>query len=338
MAHKTADNTKLGLLVTAGVVILVVSLYLIGKNQSLFGSTFHLRARFANVNGLMAGNNIRYSGIQAGTVNKITIINDTTIEVDLLIEDEMKPFIRKNALVSIGNEGLMGNKVINITPSRFPADPVDEGALLITKSQIGTDDMLNTLSSTNDNVEIISGNLITTVNRINESKALWRILNDTTLSDGLRLSMHNLQIATENINEMSVSLLALIKDAKNGNGAVGAIIANDTVTQNLKSAVANINAASKESVEVLAKLDSIASVTHRSIDNGNGIVHALLKDPSMVKSVNTSLSNVERGTAAFEESMKALKNNFLFRGYFRKLDKLKNKARKAATDTSHKQN
>jgi len=336
MANKTTDNIKLGLLVTAGVIILVVSLYLIGKNQSLFGSTFHLRARFTNVNGLMAGNNIRYSGIQAGTVNKITIINDTTIEVDLLIEDEMKPFIRKNALVSIGNEGLMGNKVINITPSRIPADPVEEGELLLTKNLLVTDDMLNTLSNTNDNVEVISGNLITTVNRINESRALWRILNDTTLSDGLRLSMHNLQIATENINEMSVSLLAVIKDAKSGNGAVGAIIANDTLANNLKAAVANINAASKESVAVLAKLDSIASVTHRSIENGNGVVHALLKDPAMVKSVNTSLNNVEKGTVAFEESMQALKNNFLFRGYFRKVEKRKNKVRKSVTDTTHK--
>ncbi len=336
MANKSADSIKLGLLVTAGVFLLVVSLYLIGKNQSLFGSTFHLRARFTNVNGLMAGNNIRYSGIQAGTVNKITIINDTTIEVDLLIEDEMKPYIKKNALVSIGNEGLMGNKVINITPSRFTADPVDEGELLMTKTQMITDDMLSTLSNTNDNVEVISGNLITTVNRINESKALWRILNDTTLSDGLRISMHNLQIATENINEMSVSLLAVIKDAKAGNGAAGAIIANDTVARNIKAAVANINAASKESVEVLAKLDSIASVTHRNIENGNGVVHALLKDPAMVKSVNTSLNNVEKGTAAFEESMQALKNNFLFRGYFRKLEKRNNRARKSTTDTTHK--
>jgi phospholipid/cholesterol/gamma-HCH transport system substrate-binding protein len=135
---------------------------------------------------------------------------------------------------------------------------------------------------------------------------------------------------------MSVSLLAVIKNAKSGNGAVGAIIANDTLANNLKAAVANINAASKESVAVLAKLDSIASVTHRSIENGNGVVHALLKDPAMVKSVNTSLNNVEKGTVAFEESMQALKNNFLFRGYFRKVEKRKNKVRKSVTDTTHK--
>ena len=108
------------------------------------------------------------------------------------------------------------------------------------------------------------------------------------------------------------------------------------MANNLKAAVANINAASKESVEVLAKLDSIATVTHRSIENGNGVVHALLKDPAMVKSVNTSLNNVEKGTAAFEESMQALKKNFLFRGYFRKLEKRKNKVRKSVTDTTHK--
>jgi phospholipid/cholesterol/gamma-HCH transport system substrate-binding protein len=56
----------------------------------------------------------------------------------------------------------------------------------------------------------------------------------------------------------------------------------------------------------------------------------------MVKSVNTSLNNVEKGTAAFEESMQALKNNFLFRGYFRKLEKRNKNVKKSVTDTTHK--
>lgn len=328
MANKTGENVTLGFFVAAGVVVLIVSLYLIGKNQSMFGSTFHLRARFQNVNGLMAGNNIRFSGIQAGTVNKITVINDTTIEVDLLIEKEMQPFIRDNALVNIGNEGLMGNKVINIIPSGYPGGVITEGALLVSKSTPYPDDMMQTLSLTNDNVEVLSGDLVSTVRRINESKVLWQILNDTTLSEGLRVSMSNLRAATVNINNLSASLNSVISDARAGKGTAGALIADDSVATHMKQAISNINNASKESLEVLTKLDSIVSQTQTDLSHGNGIANALLKDPLMVEKVNSSIENIQKGTTSFQESMEALKHNFLIRGYFKKQEKKKSKSEK----------
>ena len=84
MKKNSINNIKLGIFIIAGLFILVVSLYLIGKNQHFFGSNFVLKARFHNVEGLMPGNNVRFSGIQCGTVKDIEIINDTTIEVTML--------------------------------------------------------------------------------------------------------------------------------------------------------------------------------------------------------------------------------------------------------------
>jgi phospholipid/cholesterol/gamma-HCH transport system substrate-binding protein len=325
MEKRTGYNVTLGFFVASGILILVISLYLIGKNQSMFGSTFHLRARFKNVNGLMAGNNIRYSGIQAGTVNKIAVINDTTIEVDLLIEEEMQPFIRDNAQVSIGNEGLMGNKVVNIIPAPIPGNPIQPGSLLRTAVAVSTDDMMNTLSSSNNNIEVISAGLVQTVNRINESKVLWQILNDTTLPGNLRTSMASLQQATANINRLSADLTAVVSDARAGKGAAGVLLADEQVADQLKQAVANINKASGETVMVLKRLDSIAALTQRGLKEGKGMAHALLDDPAMVTQVKTSLGNVEKGTAAFEQSMEALKHNFLTRGYFKKQEKRRKK-------------
>src|SRR6185312_5708238 len=116
MAKQSINNIKLGVFVIAGLLVIIVSLYLIGKNQSLFGSSFTVRARFKNIGGLMPGNNVRFAGIQAGTVKSIKIINDSTVEVSFLIEKKVKPYIHKNSFVTIGTEGLMGNKVLNITP------------------------------------------------------------------------------------------------------------------------------------------------------------------------------------------------------------------------------
>ena len=85
MVKKIVNNVKLGVFVVSGLAFLVLLLFMIGKNKSLFGSSYLLKAKFENVQGLIPGNNVRYSGIQAGTVKTIKIINDTTIEVSMMI-------------------------------------------------------------------------------------------------------------------------------------------------------------------------------------------------------------------------------------------------------------
>ena len=71
MAKKqTISNLKLGAFVLAGVAFLILLLFMLGKNQNLFGNTYILKATFDNAQGLLVGNNVRYSGIQVGTVKK----------------------------------------------------------------------------------------------------------------------------------------------------------------------------------------------------------------------------------------------------------------------------
>jgi phospholipid/cholesterol/gamma-HCH transport system substrate-binding protein len=79
MAKQGLNNIKLGAFVLGGLLFLVLLLYMIGKNRSLFGSTYELKVQFENVQGLVAGNNVRFAGIQAGTVKQINILNDTVI-------------------------------------------------------------------------------------------------------------------------------------------------------------------------------------------------------------------------------------------------------------------
>ncbi len=130
MAKKIISNVKLGVFVLAGLLFLVILLYMIGKNRNLFGSNYVLKARFENIQGLVAGNNVKFAGIQAGTVKSINIINDTLIEVTMVIEKRMSKIIHKNAIASISTEGLVGNKVLNITPSKIPAELAVENDIL----------------------------------------------------------------------------------------------------------------------------------------------------------------------------------------------------------------
>ncbi len=68
MNNAASRNIRLGIFVIAGLAFLITVLYMVGEKRSLFGSTIKISAQFYNVNGLMAGNNVRFSGVNVGTV------------------------------------------------------------------------------------------------------------------------------------------------------------------------------------------------------------------------------------------------------------------------------
>jgi len=109
MNKESGFTWKLGMFVILGLVLFVFTIYFVGRQKNLFGSTFHLRAQFRTVSGLREGNNVRFSGINLGTVNDIELITDTLVMVDLLVKREVQQFIKKDATASIGSDGLMGD-------------------------------------------------------------------------------------------------------------------------------------------------------------------------------------------------------------------------------------
>lgn len=318
MEKQITSNIKLGLFVIIALLILVFSLYMIGRNKSFFGSNFEIKAQFRNVNGLMRGNNVRFSGIQAGTVKDIVIINDTTIEVIMLIDKHTKNYIHKNSFASIGSEGLMGNKIINIIPNPTLAPVIEEGDMLLTHRELNVDDMLETLDKTNNNVAIISEDLISTVKRFNNSVVIWGLLEDSSVAKNIKLSLENIHQASSNLNNMSAELNTAVQNISQGKGLLGVLLKDPETATNLKDAVKQINDVSHSANTIALKLNNLVSATDTNINNGKGVITALMKDTAIVQQLQNSLDNIEKGTAAFNEDMEALKHNFLLRGYFRK--------------------
>ncbi len=328
MANKTINNTKLGGFVLAGLIFLVLLLYMIGKNQHLFGDTYLLKARFENIQGLVTGNNVRYAGIQTGTVKEINILDDTTIEVSMVIEKKMLHIIKKNAIASIGTEGFVGNKLVNIYPSREPAATAAEGDILFSKKSVSTDDILQTLSKTNGDISVIAAELKKTVQRLNNSSALWNLLNDQSIPADIKLALSNIRTAATRANDMAGSFQAVAADIKNGKGSAGMLLKDSSVAQNLNEAILKIKSVGGQADSLIEEVNELVAGIRNDKDTGTGALHALFKDSAIVIKINSSLDNIQKGTDGFNQNMEALKHNFLFRGYFKKLEKQKQKESK----------
>jgi phospholipid/cholesterol/gamma-HCH transport system substrate-binding protein len=70
-SHTQQFKVRLGLFVIGGIALFVLAIFIIGKQKNLFNPVFKVTTTFYNVSGLQVGNNIRFSGINVGTVNNI---------------------------------------------------------------------------------------------------------------------------------------------------------------------------------------------------------------------------------------------------------------------------
>lgn len=321
MKKKSTDNIKLGVFVLSALFFLILLLYMIGKNSNMFGSNFILKARFENVQGLKAGNNIRYAGIDVGTVKSVYFINDTIMEVKMIIDKKAKNIIKKNALVFIGTDGLVGNKVVNILAMKTDAPYAVEGDILPSKKPIDTDEMMRTLNKTNNQVSKIAEDFSITINKLNNSQGLWKLLNDRTIADNISNASIQVNKSSYKINEIANKINDIADELKNGEGTLPKLINDKKLADSFTVAINNFKNAAHEITEAGKEINQSVALISKEVNEGQGSIHAILKDTGISLLLKNSMQNIETGSKGFSDNMDALKHSFFFRGYFRKLEK-----------------
>ncbi|MEQ9593035.1 MAG: MlaD family protein [Cyclobacteriaceae bacterium] len=318
MEKSKKRTLQLGIFVFVSALILIVTVYLIGQKEDMFSSTFNIRVQFGNVNGLQAGNNVRLSGINVGSVLSVTILNDSTIEVVMRIRENVRMHIKKDAVATIGTDGLMGNMLVNISPGDGRAPIVEDGDVLETYSRIKTDDMLETLTTTNENAAMLTADLLEIVQDIKNGKGtVSYLLTDSSLKGQVTITMNNLRIASERTNQLLTELQQISKSVAEGQGLAGWIISDTTTQTKIAAALQNLEDAS---TQVKSTADSL-NMLMTEFASGEGIIPALMTDTAMVNDLRATLSNLNMGTAKFNEDMEALQHHFLFKKYFKDQEK-----------------
>ncbi|MBK6619560.1 MAG: MCE family protein [Saprospirales bacterium] len=200
--HTQNFKVRLGLFVIIGLAIFVFAIFIIGKQKHLFDPVFKVTSTFYNVSGLQVGNNVRFSGINVGTVDNIAIINDSTVRVDLLIKQSVKKFIRQDCGVAIGSEGLIGDRLVIVTQGSGDSPMVKNGQELESVEPIETDAIMASLRVTAGYAEVVTEQLAEIMVKINSgSGTLGRLIQDTTIAQNLDQTMLNLRRSSKGLDE-----------------------------------------------------------------------------------------------------------------------------------------
>lgn len=206
MKTTAGQKVKIGGFIVAGLIVLLLGIFFIGNQKSLFSSTFNVNGLFKNVNGLQVGNNVRFAGINIGVVDGIDIVNDTTVKVTLTINDNVKKFIKKDAKMSIGSDGLMGDKLIVIGPGTSDAG-VNNGDKLATVNPLDMDKVINKLTKIADNAAVITEGLGGIVNKVNSGQgSLGRLLNSDKMAKSLESTVSQARTTMANVHKTTTTL------------------------------------------------------------------------------------------------------------------------------------
>ncbi len=325
MEKTNVQKFNLGLFIVISTLLLIAAIYYIGNKQNFFGKTFRISAVFNNVSGLQLGNNVRYSGINVGTVKNIVMINDTTICIDMVIEEKILEHIKKNAVATIGSDGLVGSMIINIIPSNNPSSPILAGDTIASYSKISTNDMLSTLNKTNENAALLTVDLLKITTAINKGRGtLGLLINDSLMASDLKESLRNIKIISFNTTK-TINVLNAIISSVNYDQSLAAVLLSDSISAiKVKSIITNLENSSNEIDSVISNLNDVIL----DFRNGEGTLNYIVNDTILVKNIDETMKNIKEGSILLNEDLEALKHSFLLRGYFKKLEKEKLKEEK----------
>ena len=245
MNKESGYQWKLGMFVIIGLVLFVTTIYFVGKQKNLFGSTFELTAKFNSVNGLDIGNNVRFSGINIGTVEEIEFLTDTSVVIKLVIKEEVRKYIKKDAIASISSDGLMGDKVLIISSGKNSNVIVEDDDNIASKQAIEMDDLMVSVKKSVDNAGVITAELAQFSSSMNNGNgALSRLVSDEEFGNSIKKMVTNLENSSNEFSKFTVKM-------NNGKGALSKLVSDEKMGLMIDSTMTNVKTGTKGLNEVI---------------------------------------------------------------------------------------
>lgn len=308
---KKARNIRVGIFALLGLISLIIGVFVIGNKENLFSKTLGLRTTFQSVQGLKNGAAVVLSGIQIGTVRNVILITkqDTPhVRVEFVIKEKYKEFIRTSTIASIGQQGLVGDKILELLPGEHSANLVLDGDSIPSTPPIDYLAMVDEAKKIVKNSEGITASLDTLFNRFRRGEGT---LGKFLTNDSAYRSFVNVSASAEQLMKNTTDQFSTL--TKNINKTT------ESVTANLNSTVKSVD-------NITKNVDGITVETKRiitDIGDAKGTLGALLYDRSLYDSLETlsgtmtqAVSSAGYAAREFGVNMRGLRGHWLLGGMF----------------------
>ncbi len=323
MRQSKNRQLKVGLLVSAGVLLFIMGVYYLGSKQNLFSSSITVRSYFYDVEGLTEGNKVRFGGINVGTVSEIQIVSDSAIQVKFTIDKDVQEFIKKDSRVEIGQEGIMGNKVIRINPGSANTGSITENGELQSVRTVDFEEILKEARSIIREGRLFATNLKEMSEKMNRGEGdLAKLLNDSSITTSLSQTGKELLAISRQVNQIT-------RKVNEGQGDLGKLLNDTSITYGTVRTLHKLDLIS-------ARLDTFAHellIFGNEINHGNGLIQRMVHDSLMAVKVDTGLVLINNGVREVAAAAKAIRKSWLLN-----LFQGRNNGKDKTTPAKHREN
>jgi phospholipid/cholesterol/gamma-HCH transport system substrate-binding protein len=319
------SELRVGLLVLIAIAVLVVLILNASGEINPFKSHLHLRARFADANGLREGSEVRLAGVRIGKVSRLRLMtasevgtapNPQKIEVFLTIDTKIDGVpatdrIRTDSTANQASPSILGSEmIINITPGTALGQPVSENFLLPSASGSTMSDLATSGTDLAQRLSKLSDQLNEVVKNVREGKGtVGRLFNDEALYNNLNATIRDAEELAQqiksgkgsagkfiydealynNANDIAANLRKLSADLAAGRGTAGKLLQSDEMYNKINRIADRVN-------HSMDQIDSIVA----GVNSGQGTLGKLVKDEGLYNDTRTAIARFNTTAARID--------------------------------------
>jgi phospholipid/cholesterol/gamma-HCH transport system substrate-binding protein len=306
------SKLKVGVVVTAALIILLLTVFFAGNIESLFSPKIDVYAQIKDVRGLRNGSPVWFAGVEVGFVKNIRLHASYGTLVTLAINKSDTEFVGRDAIATVMTMGLLGDKYVEVSNGENSKETIKPGDILKGKVQLEIKDIVDATAGSLSKVTEVIQKLGSLVEKIDNSEgSLGKFMNDPSLYNNLKESTRALSASLKEYEKSNGSLKQFIKDPalyakmsdaasslnefsgklNQGNGSLQKLISDPSMYDNLDKA-------SRRLSEVL-----------EGIEDGKGVAGKLVKDEELAQQVKASVAGLNQVVIELKELTKDVKEH-----------------------------
>jgi len=332
-AQITWDELKVGLVVLAAIAILTLAVFKLGQAANLFSRRYTLVTFLADANGLRPGGSVMIAGQLVGTVKDIELLpvdTDTTrnLKVIARIDEKVKEQIRGDSRARLRSLGLLGDKVLDISPGTPRYATLQDGDTLRSVPSLDYEAVIASAAGAVDDVVLLTRDLRTlTGGMVRGEGTVGQLFTNRSLYDQFQGTMARTNAMLVRLQNPSGSVGRLLDDPRLYDNTVRMIASMDSLVRAVGNSEGTLGKLLKDDtlytrfVSIAANADSVMRLVH----SGDGLAGRMLTDQSLydqlaklTTNLNAVLEDVRRNPSRYT---RGLVNFGLFGGGGKKDDK-----------------
>jgi len=239
-------ETIVGIFVLASVLLLLVLVVFIGKQQNIFQQRYEIDGYFNSVGGLQVGADVQLAGITVGHVKSIRFGAQNRVEVLMSIAQNQRDRIRSDSVASIRTFGLMGDRYVAITVGSEDEPIIPPGGTIKTQENIELADAVEAARPTLENIENTMQNISNLTDRLANPES------------DVATIFRNVKVMTTDISEGKGTIGALVKRDDLYQKAVEVMDLTKESMENFKTTSSNVEKASADLPAFMKNIGSSA--------------------------------------------------------------------------------